>query len=195
MQSDHAETSTLPPFAFIFSDKAALRIFYLWWSTPFIFIILRHLLPFPATFATQSISPLEIVWPVLSPQIAEIERSGAPAGHYALFIIVSLLFVAALIGAAGWRFVRQPERLAPPGGYDLFIIVICFFGTIYGLFFDEVNPQSHLYFDFFVDGLGLYYIRQFPVIFTMGLGMLMLVTSTVAILYWLCRRITEKFTD
>ncbi|MBC8007679.1 MAG: hypothetical protein H7X76_06505 [Prolixibacteraceae bacterium] len=174
-------TSHQPPSSIGFDSRAIWSSYLYGLIVPVIFIALKAIsVPMlPLAWAKELLSLLSKLAPVLQQHLTILSEAGRTTdiANYPVFLLASLLCccvpIAKVISTyvGRWRCMPGPPPLS---AYLLITIIFGMFFILTVLEFDAASRSFRSIYQLYFDKAGLYYVRQFALVFLFSVGLLAL---------------------
>jgi hypothetical protein len=114
-------------------------------------------------FASAVVRALSSFWPTLLQQYDAVGavRGTSHAANYALFFLVLLATIPIGIAYAVHAYQKKRRLMKETSERDVLALTVCLVGAVSVLFLDGVKESPKPIFNFSVDSIGLYFIRQY----------------------------------
>jgi hypothetical protein len=157
-------------------------------ATPILFMFLKvlRISLLPLDTANSLIDYMSVVAPVLQQQWSTliVMRLLVDASNYPAFLLFASgicavpITVAVIVHAQKWRTMQSPNPGAP-------LLAAVIFALYYFMMFvgvDTASPTFRSIFDLYFDQIGLFYVRQYLVVFTFWFGVYCFMISVLGLL-------------
>ncbi len=185
-KSTARQTPALTPIGFCSIVSAKFTYWYL--AIPILFVLLKlaGIQIFPTAWADVTNYFFGKIYPASLTHYNAIKvTSPGEAANYAMFLIVIILFHLFIAKYAITKFRTEQRAVANPGVIDFFYFVIGIPLLYYVLVKDAVKFRGTPFWDFYVDGLGFYYVRQEVVIaFVLLYGIFLIIFAMKVLKIW-----------
>jgi hypothetical protein len=123
-------------------------------------------------FASAVVRDLSSFWPTLLQQYDAVSavRGASHAANYALFFLVLLATTPIGLVYAGQTYQKKRRQMKETNERDVLALAAFLVGTVFVLFLDDVEESPKPIFNFYVDSMGLYFVRQYALFLSLLLA-------------------------
>jgi hypothetical protein len=135
-------------------------------------------------FASAVVRGLSSFWPTLLQQYDAVSaaRGALHAANYALFFLALLATIPIGVAYAAHTYQKKRRLMKETNERDVLALAVFLVGAILVLFLDEVKVSPKPIFNFSVDNIGLYFIRQYALFLGLFLAVIASFIVTVRII-------------